>query len=54
MSTKEINFRPIGKNNLIFRRTTNRYAKKGTFSSNMGYISIARNTTTGQFVSRKG
>ena len=47
-----INMRPIGKNNLLFRRTTSRYAKKGTISNNTGYLSVARDTSTGQFVSR--
>ena len=48
------NLRPIGKQNLLFRRTTSRYAKKGTISSNQGYISVARDTKSGQFVSRTG
>ena len=48
-----INVKPIGKTNLLFRRTTNRYAKKGTISSNQGYISVARDTDTGRFTSRK-
>ena len=47
-----VNNKPIGKQNLLFRRTTNRYAKKGTISSNQGYINVARDTKTGQFAPR--
>ena len=47
-----INLKPIGKGNMLFRRTTARYARKGTLSNNTGYLSIARDTNTGQFVSR--
>jgi len=47
-----INMRPIGKKNLMFRRTTNRYAKKGSISNNKGYLSIARDSSSGKFVSR--
>ena len=47
-----INLKPIGKGNMLFRRSTNRYAKKGTISNNTGYLSVARDMTTGQFVSR--
>lgn len=36
-----------------FRRVTNRYANKGTFSSNKGYLSVARCTKTGKFISTK-
>jgi hypothetical protein len=32
-----------------FRRTTNRYGKLGTFSSNRGYVMAVRDLTTGQF-----
>ena len=35
-----------------FRRTTNRFAKKGTFSSNQGYLAVTRNTD-GKFASKK-
>ena len=35
-----------------FRRTTNRFARKGTFSSNQGYLAVARDVT-GKFVSKK-
>jgi hypothetical protein len=52
MPNEDVDNRPIGKQNLLFRRTTNRYAKKGTISSNQGYISVARNTKTGQFAKR--
>ena len=40
---------PIGKKNLMFRRTTNRYAKKGSISNNKGYLSIARDSPSGKF-----
>ena len=44
---------PIGRMNLQFRRVTNRYGKPiGTFSSHQGYLSVARDVETGQFVSR--
>ena len=44
---------PIGRKNLQFRRATTRYSKpKGSFSSNQGYLSVARDTSTGKFVSR--
>ena len=36
---------------LLFRRKTNRYALKGTISSNKGYLRVARDTKTGRFVS---
>lgn len=36
-----------------FRRVTSRYAHKGTFSSNKGYLSVARCTKTGKFISTK-
>lgn len=36
---------------LLFRRKTNRYAPKGTISSNKGYLKVARDNATGQFVS---
>ena len=41
---------PLGSENLMFRRTTDRYARKGTMSSNRGYLSVKRNAKTGQFV----
>lgn len=40
---------PIGSQNLMFRRTTDRYSKKGTISSNRGYLSVKRNAKTGRF-----
>ena len=40
---------PIGSDNLLFRRTTSRYAKKGTISSNRGYLSVKRNKKNGRF-----
>ena len=45
---------PIGRQRLIFRRSTTRYGfGKGTFSSNQGYLSVARDKNSGQFVSRE-
>lgn len=44
---------PIGRKNLQFRRQTTRYGNKGTFSSNQGFLSVARCINTGKFVSRK-
>ena len=44
---------PIGRNNLQFRRVTKRYGKPvGSFSGQQGYLSVARDVETGQFVSR--
>ena len=40
---------PIGSENMMFRRVTNRYARKGTLSSNRGYLSVKRNAKTGRF-----
>ena len=45
---------PIGSQNLQFRRTTGRYAQKGSFSSNTGYMRVMRDAVTGRFVSIKG
>jgi hypothetical protein len=53
MSTLIVN--PIGSKNLMFRRTTNRYARKGTLSSNRGYLKVSRSIapkTRGQFTAR--
>jgi len=33
-----------------FRRTTKRYGKLGTFSTNKGYVMAMRDTTNGRFV----
>ena len=33
-----------------FRRTTKRYGKLGTFSTNKGYVMAMRDTNTGRFV----
>jgi hypothetical protein len=33
---------PIGNKNILFRRTTNRYAQKGTISHNVGYFYVSR------------
>ena len=49
--SKKIIVNPIGRKNLQFRRTTDRYAPKGTFSSNQGYLSVSKNEL-GQFCSR--
>ncbi len=44
---------PIGRQNLQFRRVTNRYGKPvGSFSGHQGYLSVARDVETGRFVSR--
>ena len=45
---------PIGSKNLLFRRTTDRYGKKGTISSNRGYLRISRDIRTGRFIPRSG
>jgi len=54
MSTLIVN--PIGSQNLMFRRTTNRYGKRiGTLSSNRGFLKISRSMapgTRGQFAPR--
>lgn len=44
---------PVGSKNLQFRRTTGRYAQKGSFSSNVGFLRVMRDATTGRFVSIK-
>lgn len=52
---RKVTINPIGSQNLLFRRTTNRYAAKGTISSNRGYLKVSRSTapkTRGQFVPR--
>ena len=36
---------------VIFRRTTDRYAPKGTFSSNKRYLMVGRDEETGRFIS---
>jgi hypothetical protein len=56
--TATIIVNPIGRQNLQFRRTTNQYGPKGSFSSNQGYLSVSRlaagspNGTGGNFCSR--
>ena len=40
---------PIGSSNLFFRRTTNRWGKKGTMSGNTGYLRVKRDAATGRF-----
>ena len=41
---------PIGSNNMLFRRSSNRYGRKGTFSNNNGYKRVMRDAFTGRFV----
>lgn len=43
---------PIGRKNLQFRRTTNRWGKLGTFSNNQGYLSVSRDASSGKFLPR--
>jgi hypothetical protein len=49
---------PIGRQNLQFRRTTNEFGPKGSWSNNQGYLSVSRlaagspNGTGGNFCSR--
>ena len=43
---------PITNKNLLFRRTTARYAPKGRFSNNTGYFYVSRDVATGRFVKR--
>ena len=52
-SVKIVAVNPIGSQRLQFRRTTARYNQKGSFSSNRGYLSVARDVSNGQFVARK-
>ena len=33
------------------RRTTNRYGRKGTFSTNIGFMVVRRDPSTGRFAS---
>lgn len=48
----KITVNPIGRENLQFRRKTNRYGKPvGTFSSNQGYLSVSKDSI-GRFCSR--
>lgn len=42
---------PVGSKNLQFRRTTDRYGRKGTFSDNRGFLSVMRDAKNGRFVS---
>ena len=44
---------PIGNKNIFFRRTTNRYAQKGTISHNVGYFYVSRCAISGQFIKRQ-
>ena len=44
---------PIGNKNIFFRRTTSRYAQKGTISHNVGYFYVSRDAITGQFIKRQ-
>ena len=45
VNVKNIIRNPIGVDNLQFRRTTSRYKRKGTFSSNKGYLQVSRALT---------
>jgi len=49
---KNIIKNPIGNKNIFFRRTTNRYAPKGTISHNKGFMNVSRDGLNGQFTSR--
>jgi len=47
--------RPVLTIDLVqFRRTTKRYGKLGTFSTNKGYLLAQRDTVTGRFVKARG
>ena len=59
--SKSIIRNPIGDENIYtrfsdgamaFKRTTNRYAPKGTISHNKGYMCISRDSANGRFASR--
>lgn len=43
----------VNTTDLMFRRKTARYARKGTFSDNKGYLRVGRCEITGKFVSLK-
>ena len=55
MYSSQINIikNPIGNKNIFFRRTTSRYAQKGTISHNVGYFYVSRDAITGQFIKRQ-
>ena len=44
-NVKNITRHPIGTENMMFRRTTNRYKRKGTISNNRGYMAVGRALT---------
>ena len=44
---------PIGNKNIFFRRTTSRFAQKGTISHNVGYFYVSRDAISGQFIKRQ-
>jgi hypothetical protein len=50
---KNIIKNPIGNKNIFFRRTTSRYAQKGTISHNVGYFYVSRDAITGQLLKDK-
>lgn len=52
-TTQAIVRNPIGNKNLLFRRTTSRYAPKGSFSENVGYFYVSRNQENGRFIPRQ-
>ena len=54
MSDKKVYVFPIGSENLLFRRTTNRYGRKGSFSANRGFLRVKRDVKTGWFASLNG
>lgn len=45
VNVKAIIRNPIGTENMMFRRTTNRYKRKGTISNNRGYMAVSRALT---------
>lgn len=49
-STRACYVFPIGSKNILFRRISNRYGRKGTFSNNQGYKRVKRDILTGKFV----
>lgn len=51
-NAKNIIRNPIGNANILFRRTTSRYAPKGSFSDNVGYFYVSRDAKSGRFVKR--
>jgi len=52
VNVKTIIRNPIGIDNLLFRRITSRYKRKGTVSNNKGFLQVSRDAVTGRFVTR--